>query len=297
MADVTVNKTYKAQVEQIHTDAHDNMDSSMLPVYKAQKAELNSLHSFIGMLFIKYSTKGLLDLTTVQKATITKQVTAKLITMGKNLNQIEINAVTNALQDVYKETYNKSAYILNQDFKKIDNSVVNDSVNTPTAGQTYPDRIIGYKVNTVNQVKAFIKTALLGAVTIDELGKQVQSRFEIQANETKCLADNETTRVSTDATSDIADDAGVDQVMWSATLESDTVCDECADLDGQVWDTDSDHPVPVESTHVNCRCCLIDIPYEGWTPVQSINNDTKELIDYTQYNDWKDGNSSDDSDD
>jgi len=77
---------------------------------------------------------------------------------------------------------------------------------------------------------------------------------------------------------------GVEQVMWDATLDMVT-CPECGDLDGKVWGINEDHPEP--PLHPNCRCCLTNVPYEGWQATQRRDNETHEIIPYQTYNEWK----------
>ena len=78
----------------------------------------------------------------------------------------------------------------------------------------------------------------------------------------------------------------VEQVMWSATLDMKT-CSECGDLDGKIFDI-NDPGKPENPLHLNCRCCWMNVPYEGWSPTQRRDNETKEIIPYTTYNKWRD---------
>jgi len=290
MAKITINKDYKAQIESIAVDGHKYGDKAMNDVYKSQKSELDSLHNFIGMLFIKYSTKGLLVLNSSQKASIISQVKSKLTLMGKSLSNSEITSVTDILTDVYKETYNKNAFILNQKFKELDNKIIKDSVTSKTEGESFSDRIIGHKADLIDKIQDHVKTALLGAVTIDVLGSQIQDRFSVTAYQSKLLQDNENSRVQREATDEVAADAEVEQVMWSSTLDDKTE-DEDASLDGQVWGINETHPIPVEDTHIGCRCVLINVPYPGWKSKERKDNTNKEIIPATDYKNWKAGKS------
>jgi len=285
MAKTTLSKDYKSQQENIANDNYTYTDKEMKTVYKDQKAELDSLHSFIGMLFIKYSTGGLLKLNTTQKATITSQVKSKLVTMGKKLNNVEIEAVTGILTDVFKETYNKNAFILNQDFKELDKKIIANSVTSKTKGESFSSRITTNKADLIDKLQDHIKTALLGAITIDILGSQIQDRFSITANETKCLSDTEVARVTGDASNEVAKDSGCNTHQWSATLD-DTTCDECGELDGQIFDID-DSSAPDMPLHPNDRCCWIIIPYTGWKATDRKDNSDKSVISYVDYNTWK----------
>ena len=290
MAKTTMNKDYKAQVESIATDGHKNADKSMISVYKAQKAELDNIHNFIGMLFIKYSKDGLLNLNSTQKASIMSQVKFKLTETGKSLSNSEITSVTDILTDTFKETYNKNAFILNQKFKELDSKMIKSFVTSKTEGESFSDRVIGHKAELIDKIQDHIKTALVGATTIDVLGAQIQDRFSVTAYQSKLLQDNENSRVQRDACDEVAIDAGVEQVMWSSTLD-DKTDDYDASLDNEVWGINETHPIPVESTHIGCRCILINVPYPGWKSKERKDNISKEIIPQTDYKNWKAGKS------
>ena len=125
-----------------------------------------------------------------------------------------------------------------------------------------------------------------GKTTIDKVARELKTTYNTSAYESRRLVNTEMARVQTQASYDIAIDAGVEEVMWSATLDNLTATKD-ADLDGIVWGIKENHPMP--PLHPNCRCVLINVPYKGWQPTQRKNNISKEAIDYVDYNSWKSG--------
>ena len=140
----------------------------------------------------------------------------------------------------------------------------------------------------IDKLQTNLEDAMKGKTTIDKVARDIKHTFNTTAYESRRLAQNEAGRMAIDAQDAIARSAGVEEIMWSATLDDRTV-DYDASLDGKVWGIDKEHPRPIYDTHVLCRCLLISVPYKGWQPTQRKNNISKELIDYVDYNSWKSG--------
>jgi len=121
-----------------------------------------------------------------------------------------------------------------------------------------------------------------GKTTIDRVARDIRDTFNVQAYESSRLVSTENARVQTQASYDIGKSTGVTQVMWSATLDGKT-CSEDAELDGKVFPINEAPDCP---SHPNCRCNIINIPYEGWNPTNRRDNETKEIISYQTYNEW-----------
>lgn len=63
-------------------------------------------------------------------------------------------------------------------------------------------------------------------------------------------------RVSSAVKEEVYQEAKIERVQWASTLD-DSVCPDCEELDGQIFDLDA---VPDCPLHANCRCELI--PYD-----------------------------------
>lgn len=160
---------------------------------------------------------------------------------------------------------------------------IDAAVNAKYKGELFSDRIWANKAGMIDKLQSSIINAMKGDITIDKIGRDIRDTFNVSAYESQRLVRTETARIQTQASEDIARATGVEQVMWSATLDMLTAPED-AELDGKVWGIDEDHPEP--PLHPNCRCCLINVPYEGWTPTQRKDNETGGLIDYADYNNW-----------
>lgn len=175
---------------------------------------------------------------------------------------------------------------ISQKFDILKPEFVDAAVNAKYKGEFFSDRIWKNKAEMIDSLQNSLTEAMKGNITIDKVGRDIRDTFNVQAYESQRLVRTETARVATQASYDIGKNTGVEQVMWSATLDMKTAPEDAA-LDGKVWGINEDHPEP--PLHPSCRCCLINVPYEGWSPTARKDNSTKEIIPYQTYAEWKNG--------
>lgn len=282
---------YRKMIEQIRIDAENFASSSMKDVYSLNKKTLDQLHIQIAKIYIKYAKDGYLNLTQQDKKQITSEVTNKLKNIGTSLGKAEVNTVSDILKSVFKTTYYKNAFVLengmtsNIKFNILQQDFIDSAVNAKFKGSTFSDRIWHNKVAMIDKLKKSIVEAYKGNTTIDKIAKDIQHTFNVSAYESNRLVATETARVSVKAQEQIGLDSGCKEVMWSATLDSRTASHD-ASLDGKVWGINENHPEPVIDTHPRCRCVLINVPFVGWKPSKRKDNETKEIIDYKAYDKW-----------
>ena len=290
---VKINSQYQKMITQIKIDADDFADEQMQTVYKNQKDHLTELHKYLGLLFIAYAVDGLLKVTPYQKSNILSDLNSKLTSMAKDMGNTEANKVTDILKKNYTDTYYKNAYAMdsglnvNLKFNMLKKEYIDAAVNNPIDGEIFSNRIWQNKAAVVNKVKQGITNAMNGDTTIDKLGKDIQTAFNIGAYESQRLVRTENARVQSQAIDDIGRNSGCNQQMYCATLEANT-CAKCAELDGQYFDIDDDSkPQIPEDTHPGCRCLYINVPpVENWKPTKRKDNSSKEIIDYEDYSQW-----------
>jgi len=284
-----MNKQYRKLIEKIKTDSEKYTDAQMKEIYKEQKKALNTLDVLLGAMFIKYGVDGLLRMTSKQKGSMGFKQMLKSI--GKTLGTSEIAKVTDILGNVFKDTYYKSAFTMemgmpiNLKFDMINKEFINQAVNKKFKGELFSDRIWKNKGLLIDRLQGSLEDAMKGKTTIDKVARNIRKTFNTTAYESSRLAQNEAGMMAIDAQDAIARSAGVEEVMWSATLDDRTV-DYDASLDGIVWGIDEKHPIPIYDTHILCRCELISVPYKGWKPTNRKDNISKEVISYTTYNEW-----------
>ena len=287
MAKKKINPLYRKKIEQIVLDNEEYADEEMKPLYTEQKKSLDDLHLIVAGLFITYAVNGLLKMNSNQKSSAGVKDTLK--TMGKDLGNAEVEIATALLSKVYYDTYYKNAFVMdeglkvNLKFNILKKEFVDAAVNQEFKGELFSDRIWKNKAEIIDKLQSSIEDCMKGNTTIDKIARDIKNTFNVQAYESQRLVRTEMARVQTQASLDIAKNTGVKEVMWSATLDNLTNPED-AELDGRVWGIDEDHPEP--PLHPNCRCCFINVPYEGWEPTQRKDNESKEVIDYKDYDTW-----------
>ena len=275
-------------IEQIKLDEDAYSEEEMKPVYKAQKAELDALNVIIGSLFIAYAVNGLIKMNSFQKAN--SGINEALKNMGKNLGNSEVKTITEILAKTYSNTYYKNAFIMDSGFKidlKFDilkKEFIDAAVNQKFKGELFSDRIWKNKADMIDKLQSSITEAMKGKTTIDKVARDIKNTFNVQAYESQRLVQTENARVQTQASYDIGISSGVEQVLFSSTLDNKT-SDFCQEHDGEIYDI-NDNSKPEIPAHPNCRSCWINIPYEGWQATSRKDNSTKEVIDYVNYKEW-----------
>ena len=285
-----VPEEYRSAIEQINADGEDFANQQMQTVDKNQKYHLDELHTFLGLLYIKYAIDGLLTLSKAVKVSVMAEINSKLKAMGKDLGETEVNKVTEILKKSYSDVYYKNAFVMdksfdvNLKFNVLNDKLVNAAVNTKFNGELFSDRIWQNKADMIDKLHKSLVEITKGDTTIDKAGSMIQKTFNVSAYESKRLMVTELTRVQSQAGLDIGRSTGIKKVLFSATLDNKT-SEFCKEHDGKIYNIDDDNK-PEIPAHPNCRSCYINIPCDRWSPAKRLDNSTKEIIDYKDYDQW-----------
>lgn len=109
-----------------------------------------------------------------------------------------------------------------------------------------------------DKIHGELKDALDKGKGIDEARDQLKDEVdEFTKQRAETTARSECIKASSRGTEQAMEDAGVEEVIWLATLD-DRTCETCQDLHESKWGfDDGDRPMPVEDTHPNCRCTIV----------------------------------------
>lgn len=112
----------------------------------------------------------------------------------------------------------------------------------------------GFKNNkSINEIKASIKKELDLKDRLDENGVLMVAKED----RPQLIARTETIRLANEGLKELYIDNKIDKVRWLAAL-SDRTCEQCADLNGRVYEINS-APMPAVDTHPGCRCTLLSV--------------------------------------
>jgi SPP1 gp7 family putative phage head morphogenesis protein len=284
-----LNKLYEQMYLQISLDNEAFMDKQMKKVYKEIKKAMNDTISNITNIFVNHAVDGKLNLTSTQKADVRRQTSEYLKKMGKSSAESEVEQLTTILEDIAKETYYKTAYVMSYGstillkFPLIRQEFINSIVNAEFKGEMFSSRIWKNKDSLIKKLRLEIEDAMKGNKTVDQVARNIKKEFAVKTYQASRIARTETARVQVQAQEEIGKNVGAKWVTWLATLDKKTNPEDAA-LDGKRWRIDEEHPKP--PLHPNCRCVLINVPNEDWQPKKRKDNETKQIIDYQDYNSW-----------
>lgn len=112
--------------------------------------------------------------------------------------------------------------------------------------------------DAVDTMEDDLKKGIEEGESIDDIAKNIEDDLDnMTKNRSETIARSEVIKASSKGTETTMKEAGVERVIWLATMD-DRTCEVCEDFHETIWDTDNDNkPMPVEDTHPNCRCTWV----------------------------------------
>lgn len=265
-------------------------ENLMQEVYKQYKITRDNLLQLMFEIYMEYGKEGFINIATKDKKKIDKLVNDTLAKEVKIIGMLELNKIDKLLEEVYKDTYYKTSYILRNGIKKADKlklvkkEHIESVIKTKFKGEMYSDRIWKNKEQMIISLKKELDQVMNGKKNLDQVISSIKKEFNVTTYEASRLARTEMARVQTRANEDIARSEGVEYQMYDATLDNKT-SNICRKYDGKVYKiNDKDKPIP--PLHPNCRSHLLDLPNKEWRPTAKWDNENRKVIDYKNYKEW-----------
>ncbi|WP_346913767.1 minor capsid protein [Clostridium sp.] len=283
---------YVDLTEEFNQELYNLSDNGINKILSKQKKDRDTLLNEIGKIILTYTiADNILDLSSGEKIKLNKKLNNVIVDIFKSQIKDEISKATDILTTIGLDKYYSNSYTLslglNFKLKKVTDKALNRIIKKTIKGKNYSDRIWDNKNKVAKALRVEIKKFLNGEINLNEIEKVVKTRFNSNAFNTKRLVQNETSRVMNQVNEAFQEDHNIEYVMWSATLDDKTE-DYDASLDGKVFRTDDDsRPMPIDDTHVGCRCCYISLPSKDYKPKTRLDNKTKEKTSYKTYKEWK----------
>ena len=188
----------------------------------------------------------------------------------------ETNKLENSLSNQYQQTYMHSIYLtqleqakLSSNFANVNEYQVKAIVHKPWRGSDFSKRIWkNYTETLPNELgDALLRGSVLGH-SHEQIFKMMRQRMkDVEDYQLHRLIITEMGHVAETATANAYKEEGVEQYQYLATLESHS-CDECAHLDGQVFELkDKVEGLNYPLIHPYCRCTTM--PYIEGLPDSS----------------------------
>ena len=176
------------------------------------------------------------------------------------------------LQDVYKDSYYKTAYETQRmrgrfsTFNELPEAAVNKVISRPWAedGKDFSVRIWENKTKLLNTLQSEITRTMIAGEGSTALAARIANRFDVSFENARRLAETETAYVQEAARMDTWTKLDVERYKLVATLDSKT-SSICRHMDGKVFNR-KDAKAGVTMPPFHCYCRTTSIPYiEGIT--------------------------------
>lgn len=281
------------EIQDIRLFLEKKVNKDLSPVLAAYKRALNDIRSEIAKLFAQYAVNGELKVSKEQRYTILKKLEQQLLEQARELGLIDLEHTTKTLYEVYRESYYRTAYVLESgitsavNFSLLRPEFVLAAVQTPIEDKMFSDRIWTNKTKLVQHLRLAIEKGMIQGVDVRKLANSVKREFEVSAFDSRRLIFTEMSRVMGQAQTQIYKDSGVvEKVLWDATLDGKT-SDICRERDGNLYELNN---VPKFPAHPFERSCLVPV-VDGWSPNKKRENikdedGSKPIISYSSYDDW-----------
>lgn len=264
-------------------------------VYEEQKEDRDSLLKEIATILLTYTiVKEVMKFSSKEKSKLKSSLFSMISNSCKSEYRNEKKTLNTALKNVAKENYDLKTYILslgvNVNNNTIDNKLIEEIVNQTVNGKIWSDRLWDNKMKMEKDLKLMMIDFLNGKTTVNDIQNHINSKYSINAYNTKRLVNTEIARVQSRVDEEFFKEHGVKKLMYMATLDMKT-CTDCAEFDGVVFNIDDVRPVLPR--HPVCRCCYVELP-NNWKPINRRDNTVIDKhIDFTDHEKWKKENNID----
>ncbi|NOW03225.1 minor capsid protein [Clostridium beijerinckii] len=270
-------------------EIYKKSDNKILDMQKDQKKNRDDLISQIAKILLSYKIiDSTLSLTLGDINKLYTQLENTIDNTIKNELKNELYIMKEILSDTCLDKYNTNNYIysLGKNFKltQVNDKTLDKIINTKIKGEVWSDRLWSNKNETAKDLKLQVKQFLKGDINVNEIEKVIKTKYNANASNTDRLVSTEITRVQAESNEYWTRDHEIKQQLFLATLDSRT-SNICRSKDGTVWDID-DSSKPIPPLHPHCRSVLVNLVNKNWRPKKRYDNQNKQNIDWTTYEEW-----------
>lgn len=229
--------------EEFIQSLYDEANEQLKEVYKEQKENRDKLLQEIALIMLTYTVlDGLMSLKSRDKNKKYKSLSKLIINSTRSQKAIQSRVINNILGNVVKRTFNFYSYNSNlKDAKKI----VEDNFK----GKHFSTRVWENEKTVGEHLNKQIKQFLEGKINVNQIKKDIEKTYNINAYNAKRLTETEVARCSSNTFDRFCMEAGVKKVRYNATLCN--TCDKCMSDHGKVFDFKDKKELP---RHPLCHC-------------------------------------------
>lgn len=284
-----MDNNYEDLILYFAEEIYDNTDEKSKDMYKQQKKDMESLLDYIAKVLLGYTILDtVLSLSSTEKTKLRKEFGGIISDISAGQLKQEKNIMQNIFELSTKDKYYSDAYVMdigvNFKLKKLTDKQIKEVVDTAIKGELWSNRLWNNKKELEKTLKVEIERFLQGNTNVNKIQKVVQDKFNQNAFNTRRLVQTEVARCQNQANDVFAKEHGIEEQMFTATLDGKT-SDFCRANDGKIYKVD-DPNKPYLPNHPFERSCFINVPTNGWKPSARKDNITKENINYKTYKQW-----------
>lgn len=259
-------------------------------VYEKQKEDRDSLLKEIATILLTYTIiNEVMKLSSKEKNKLKSSLFSMISNSCKSEYKNEKKTLNKTLKNVTKENYDLKTYILSLGVKvnnnTIENELIEEIVNKTVDGKIWSDRLWDNKIKMEKDLKLMVTDFLDGKINVNDIQKHIDSKYAINAYNTKRLIKTEIARCQVASDEVFQKQHGVKKLMYMATLDNKT-CTDCSRYDTKMYDV-NDSSKPKLPQHPLCRCCYVEI-IEDWKPNNRRDNTIVDKhINFKDYESWK----------
>lgn len=225
------------------------------PLLSLFKSNRELLKNEVNKIYAKYTKDSQLKMTSTEISREIKKLEPILKSIGNSLVKKESEILNAIMVLVFTDTYGKTFSIIKQykvldSIKQLSDSIINKSIYGKIDDLTAFDRNKDNKQQFINKTKRNIEVNLKKGTSIEKINKIIDVNFNISANQSKRLVENEIARNFNNAQDEAYQNGNIEKVIYNSALEDNT-CSVCANLDGTIFDINNAPDLPL---HVNCKC-------------------------------------------
>lgn len=179
-----------------------------------------------------------------------------LLTMGNR----EIRTIEKSMRDLYitntQLISDELSFNIPIDERKIVNAIKSQWLGD---GKIYSDRVWGNTTVLSERVQQCLTDALIRGDSVDVLATQLENEFAVSYRNAQRLVRTELSYIQNQSALDGYQEAGYEYYMFKA-IGDDRCCDECMELDGNIYRIDEATPGEnISPIHPNDRCGILAV--------------------------------------
>lgn len=223
-------------------------------------SSLKETQDILADTYIRYGKNDTINYTEMNKYNRLQALENALIDTLKELGTSNVKAMDKTLKTTYKESYYRSAYILDVagvkvSFMKLPTRTINEILKFPWSGDTYSNRLYSNTNRLAQTCKEALIRGMIQGHSIQNMSRELNKRFNTGKYNAERILRTESMYFANKGKEKLFRDSGFKKVQYLATLDKRT-CEDCGKYDMEIYHLGEEPTLPL---HPNCRCTYI--PY------------------------------------